>query len=274
MLSIVSDSVVTDAPILIFDSGVGGLSVLQAIRRHLPTAPVVYAMDGAGYPYGQRDDAELTARVPALLGRLVERYRPRLAVIACNTASTIALATVRDALAVPVVGTVPAIKPAAACSATRVIGVLGTRATVRQAYVDDLTRRFAADCRVLRHGAPTLVDYVESTLRDQTPADPDAPRHALAGLFEQPDGNAIDTIVLACTHFPLAADALQDVAPAHVRFVDGAEGIARRCATLLHGQPWPQHTVPGVTVTTGPANACAALAPGLARLGLAPPTTF
>lgn len=269
-----SEPVATDAPILIFDSGVGGLSVLAAIRAHLPTAPLVYAMDGAGYPYGQRGDAELTARVPALLGRLVERYRPRLIVIACNTASTIALATVRDVLAVPVVGTVPAIKPAAECSTNRVIGVLGTRATVRQAYVNDLAHRFAADCRVLRHGAPTLVDYVESTLREQSPADPHAPRHALAGLFEQPGGDAIDTIVLACTHFPLASNALQYAAPANVRFVDGAAGIARRCAALLDGQPWPQHTAAGITVTTGPIAGCAALAPGLARFGLAPPVAF
>ncbi|MGB7754576.1 MAG: glutamate racemase [Salinisphaera sp.] len=269
-----SRSVYADAPILIFDSGVGGLSVLGAVRAHLPQAPLVYAMDGAGYPYGQRDDSELAARIPALLGRLVERYRPRLVVIACNTASTIALDTVRDVLAVPVVGTVPAIKPAAERSISRVIGVLGTRATVRQAYVDDLARRFAADCRVLRHGAPLLVDYVESTLRDETAADSEAPRHALAALLDQPGGAAIDTVVLACTHFPLAMDALQRAAPAGMQFVDGAEGIARRCAALLAHQEWPEHTAGGLTVTTGQVAACSALAPGLARFGLAPPVAF
>lgn len=123
-------------PILLFDSGVGGLSVLAHVRHALPSASIVYAADNGGYPYGTKSEAEIAARVPALLGRLVERFAPRIVVIACNTASTIALAHVRAALDLPVVGTVPAIKPAALASKTRVIGVLGTEATVRQPYVD------------------------------------------------------------------------------------------------------------------------------------------
>src|SRR5688572_25572590 len=125
-------------PLLIFDSGVGGLSVLAAIRRELPTAGIVYVADSAGFPYGTKSEAEIEARVPALLGRLAERHDPRLIVIACNTASTIALDAVRSALDLPIVGTVPAIKPAAGRSKTRVIGVLGTEATVVQPYVDRL----------------------------------------------------------------------------------------------------------------------------------------
>ena len=140
-------------PLLFFDSGVGGLSVLAPARALLPNAPIVYAADNAGFPYGTRSEAEIAARVPALLGRLAERYDPRLIVVACNTASTIALAAVRAALDLPVVGTVPAIKPAARGARTRAIGVLGTEATVRQPYVDDLSARFAADCLVLRHGS-------------------------------------------------------------------------------------------------------------------------
>ena len=120
------------APILFFDSGVGGLSVLGPTRALLRQAPIVYATDSAGFPYGTKSEAELAARVPALLGRLVERFAPRLAVIACNTASTVALDHARAALDLPIVGTVPAIKPAAEISKTRVIGVLGTEATVRQ----------------------------------------------------------------------------------------------------------------------------------------------
>src|SRR5881628_453683 len=152
------------APILFFDSGVGGLSVLQPTRALLPNAPIVYAADSAGFPYGKRSEAELASRVPALLGRLVERYHPRLAVIACNTASTIALEHVRSALDMPVVGTVPAIKPAAEMSRSRVIGVLGTQATVRQPYVDDLAAKFAADCTIIRLGSPELVDLAEAKL--------------------------------------------------------------------------------------------------------------
>src|SRR5437588_255933 len=153
------------APLLFFDSGVGGLSVLEPTRALLPDAPIVYAADNGGFPYGKRSEAEIASRVPALLGRLVERFSPRIAVIACNTASTIALEHVRHALHLPVVGTVPAIKPAAAMSTSRVIGVLGTEATVRQPYVDTLAARFASDCTLIRHGSPELVELAESKLR-------------------------------------------------------------------------------------------------------------
>jgi glutamate racemase len=162
---------VTDTrPILFFDSGVGGLSVLAPTAKLLPQASLVYAADSAGFPYGTRSEAEIAARVPALLGRLAERYDPRLIVIACNTASTIALQHVRAALDVPIVGTVPAIKPAAEISRTRTIGVLGTEATVRQPYVDDLASRFASDCTVLRHGSAALVTMGEAALAGARPS--------------------------------------------------------------------------------------------------------
>lgn len=253
-------------PILFFDSGVGGLSVLAPTRALLPHAPFVYVADSAGFPYGTRSEAEIAARVPALLGRLAERYRPRLIVIACNTASTIALAAVRAALDLPIVGTVPAIKPAAEASRTRAIGVLGTDATVRQPYVDDLAARFAGDCLVLRHGSADLVQLAEAKLRgeDVPPARFEA---ALAGLFGQPGGERIDVIVNACTHFPLVVDELAAAAPHPVLFVDGSEGIARRVAFLTQGQSWPDSPGEGVAVFTGDADH-AALAPALARYGL------
>ncbi len=252
-------------PLLFFDSGVGGLSVLAPTRALLPGAPLVYAADSAGFPYGTRSEAEIAARVPALLGRLAERYKPRLIVIACNTASTIALTHVRAALDIPIVGTVPAIKPAAALSQTRVIGVLGTNATVRQPYVDDLTARFAADCTVLRHGSAELVELAEAKLRG-TETDPARYRAVLDGLFDQPDGERIDVIVNACTHFPLVETELAAAAPHPVRFVDGGPGIARRIAYLTQGQGWPSSPTPGVAVFTGPPDA--ALATALATYGL------
>jgi len=259
---------VSDArPILFFDSGVGGLSVLGPTRALLPLAPVVYVADSAGYPYGTRSEAEIAGRVPALLGRLAERYRPRLIVIACNTASTIALAAVRAALDVPVVGTVPAIKPAAALSATRTIGVLGTQATVRQPYVDDLAARFAGDCVVIRHGSAELVDLAEAALRG-APTDLAPYRAVLAGLFAQPGGEAIDVIVNACTHFPLVGDALAAAAPPGTAFVDGGPGIARRVASLTHGQAWPAHAGEGVAVFTRLDDGARALAPALRRFGI------
>ncbi len=226
------------APLLFFDSGVGGLSVLGPTRALLPNAPIVYAADSAGFPYGKRSEAELATRVPALLGRLVERFRPRLAVIACNTASTIALDHARAALDIPVVGTVPAIKPAAELSKSRVIGVLGTEATVRQPYVDDLAARFAADCTVIRHGSPELVELAEAKLAgEEVPVE--AVRAAIAPMIEQPRGDEMDVMVLACTHFPLLADEIAAAFP-NIAQVDGGPGIARRIAYLTQGQPWPR----------------------------------
>lgn len=260
------------APILFFDSGLGGLTVLGPTRALLPTAPIVYAADYAGLPYGQKSEAELAARVPALLGRLVERYQPRLAVIACNTASTIALTHVRAALDLPIVGTVPAIKPAAELTQTGVIGVLGTEATVRQPYVDDLSARFAAGKTVLRHGSPGLVTGAEAKLRGE-PVDPAVISRAVAGLTSQPGGDKLDVIVLACTHFPLLAAELQAAVGPNVRLIDGAAGIARRIAHLTDGQPWPEAAAPGIAVFTRsddrPPPPLSALAPyGLDRIEL------
>ncbi|USU10250.1 glutamate racemase [Sphingomonadaceae bacterium OTU29MARTA1] len=254
-------------PILFFDSGVGGLSVVAPTRALLPHAPIVYAADSAGFPYGVKSEAEIAARVPALLGRLVERYRPRLVVIACNTASTIALPVVRAALDVPVVGTVPAIKPAAEASRSRVIGVLGTEATVRQAYVDDLAARFAADCIVLRHGSAELVRLAEAKLAGRA-TDPGRYRAVLSGLFDQPDGKRIDVIVNACTHFPLVAAELAAAAPPGMHFVDGGPGIARRIAFLTQGQDWPVGKPHHRAVFTRLDDAERALAPALAGYGI------
>src|SRR5512132_3009477 len=236
------------APLLFFDSGVGGLSVLGPTRALLPNGPIVYAADSAGYPYGTKSEEELAARVPALLGRLVERFRPRLAVIACNTASTIALDHARAALDLPVVGTVPAIKPAAELSKSRVIGVLGTEATVRQPYVDDLARRFASDCTVIRHGSPELVELAEAKLAGET-ISIQAVHDAVVPMVLEPEGEKMDVMVLACTHFPLLADEIATAFPA-IAQVDGGAGIARRIAYLTGGQHWPAETSSGIAVFT------------------------
>ncbi len=236
-------------PILVFDSGVGGLSVLGPIRDLMPGLGIVYAADNAGFPYGIKSEAEIAARVPALLGRLVERYRPRLAVIACNTASTIALSHVRAALDLPVVGTVPAVKPAAEQSRSRVIGVLGTEATVRQPYVDRLSAEFAADCLVLRHGSARLVTLAEAKLAGETVTAADvAPE--LRGLTDQPGGDRLDMVALACTHFPLLLGELAAASPHPIGFVDGGAGIARRVAHLLGPGAGQGASQPGRAVFT------------------------
>ena len=254
------------APLLFFDSGIGGLSVLKAVQAALPNAPIIFAADYAGLPYGTKTEAEISARVPALLGRLVERYRPRLVTIACNTACTIALTHVRAALDVPVVGTVPAIKPAAELTQSRVIGLLGTAATIRQVYVDRLHAEHAADMTLLRHAAPDLVNAAELKLRGES-VDPAVYASAMAGLIDQQDGGRLDVTVLGCTHFPLVQDELQAVAPS-MKFVDGAAGIARRIVHLTKDQSWPDRPEPGIFVTTGDISALDTLLPALNSLGL------
>ena len=254
-------------PLLILDSGIGGLSVLRPIRALLPAAPLVYVADNAGYPYGTKSAAEIEARVPALLGRLAERFDPELIVIACNTASTIALDAVRAALDLPIVGTVPAIKPAAALSKTRAIGVLGTPTTVVQPYVDGLAGQFAADCTVIRHGSAELVDLAEAKLRGAATRAEDYAR-VLDGLIGQPGGERIDTVVLACTHFPLVEDELQAAAPRPLAFVDGKEGIARRTAWLLRGHEWGEEAPEGRAVFTRRDASWHAYEAGLAAFGL------
>lgn len=260
------------SPILLFDSGVGGLTVYDALRAVLPRAPVIYAADLAGLPYGTKTEAQIAARVAGLLGRMAERYQPRLACIACNTASTIALGMVRDVLEIPVVGTVPAIKPAAALTQTGAIGLIGTDATIRQAYVDDLEAAFAKGKRLLRIAAPGLVAAAEAKLRGHA-VDPALIADVHARLTAMPGGGDIDTLVLACTHFPLLAEELAAAFGAQVRQVDGAQGIARRIAQLLEGQDFAAHG-PNRFIVTGPLAAAEGLTPALAQRGFGPAEAF
>jgi glutamate racemase len=254
------------APILLFDSGIGGLSVLAELRKLLPQAPVIYAADNGGLPYGTKTEPQIAARVAGLLGRMTERFRPRLACIACNTASTIALSMVREVLELPIVGTVPAIKPAAALTRTGVIGLLGTAATIRQAYVDNLEAEFARGKRLIRHAAPDLVAAAEAKLRGEA-VDPAIYAEAARGLRAQPDGERIDTVVLACTHFPLVQHELGQALGPDIRFVDGAAGIARRIAFLTQGQEFSRNCG-DLAVFTADRQDLPRLAPALAGYGL------
>src|SRR5215469_4602531 len=161
---------------LVFDSGVGGLSVMGEVAALLPQIRLTYAADNAAFPYGTKTE-----------GALVERTGPDIVVIACNTASTTALAAVRQFLTVPVVGVVPAIKPAAASSESRVIGLLGTRATVATPYTAALIKQFADGCKVLTHGSPELVEAAERKLQGLSPGEVEIIA-AVASLFGQPGG--------------------------------------------------------------------------------------
>ena len=254
------------SPILLFDTGVGGLTVLAELRKVLPGAPVIYAADHAGLPYGTKTEAEIAARVCGLLGRMSERFHPRAICIACNTASTIALGMVREVLEVPVIGTVPAIKPAALVTQTGVIGLLGTAATVRQPYVDRLEAEFASDKVLIRHAASGLVEMAERKLRGET-LEPGAVRREVSGLLEAEHADRIDTLVLACTHFPLLEEELLQVFGPQVRLVHGAAGIARRIAAVTAGQEMAR-IAPDRFVTTGGMAVAGELADCLAEYGL------
>ena len=243
-------SAIAEAPLLFFDSGIGGMSVVNAVQAVLPKAPIVYAADYAGLPYGTKSEAEIAARVPALLGRLVERFQPRLITIACNTACTIALSHIRAALDVPVVGTVPAIKPASEITKTGVIGLLGTAATIRQPYVDRLKAEFASGKTLLRHAAPELVYAAEAKMRGEE-VDPTVYAAALAGLASQSGGAKMDVVILGCTHFPLVQKELAAEAVSGMQFVDGSAGIARRISYLTEGHAWPAKSFDNIFVTTG-----------------------
>jgi glutamate racemase len=222
--------------VLVFDSGVGGLSVLDAIAASGHALELSYAADNAWLPYGVKSDAELKQRVPALLAGMVRRWTPDGVVVACNTASTIALEEVRAALSIPVVGVVPPIKPAAALTKTGTIGLLATPATVRRAYTDDLIAQFAPDKTVVRFGSAALVEAAEQKLRGGV-SDPSAITEAIDGLFGAPGGGAIDVVALACTHFPLLLDELSVAAPGQVTWLDSGAAIARRVAQVLDAQP-------------------------------------
>ena len=257
---------VPTAPVLLFDSGFGGLSVLKEVRQVLPEAPIVYVADTAGLPYGSKTEPQIAARVAGLLGRLTERLRPRLVCIACNTASTIALGAVREVLEVPIVGTVPAIKPAAAMTRTGTIGLLGTEATIRQAYVDRLEHEFAQGKRLLRHAAPGLVGAAEAKLRGER-VDGPAIAHAVDQLRAMPGGDMIDTVVLACTHFPLVEAELGERFGDDVRFIHGAAGIARQIGRLLKGQEYARE-FPDYALVTAPETVPGALTDALKGYGM------
>lgn len=218
--------------VLVFDSGVGGLSVLDAIAAAGHAIELDYAADNAWLPYGLKSEDALRARVPALLAGLVEAWAPDAVVVACNTASTGALDAVRAALSVPVVGVVPPVKPAAARTRTGVIGVLATPATAAHAYTDALIAAFASDRRVIRFGSSALVEAAEGKLRGEA-VPPSVIEEAIDGLFGAPGGEEVDVVALSCTHFPLLRDELAAAAPRRCAWLDSGAAIARRVVEVL-----------------------------------------
>jgi len=221
--------------ILVFDSGLGGLTVLREVVAARADAHFVYVADDAFFPYGHHSEDEIIARVVPLIGELIASHAPDLVVIACNTASTLVMSHLRAAYTVPFVGTVPAIKPACAQSKTRRVSVLGTRGTVQREYTRALIRDFAQGCDVTLVGSPELASLAERALSGHAVNDQDiAAELAPCFVGEANDAAArTDTIVLACTHYPLLLDRLVRLAPWPVDWIDPAPAIARRASDLL-----------------------------------------
>ncbi len=258
--------------VALLDSGVGGLSVLGAVTAALPGASILYLADFEGLPYGAKSDAALAERLAGLQARL-EREAPLDAlVVACNTASTLALEALRAGAGYPVVGTVPPIKTAAEVSRSGVVGLLATAATVRRPYVERLIAEHAAHCRVIRVAAPGLVALAEAALRGRPPEA--AAVAAELAAFRAPEAAGLDAVALGCTHFPLIVETLDATLPG-VRWLDAAPAIARQlCRVLaprLAGRPTAAEQVAAAPLRrflfTGPEAGVAALRPALAGYG-------
>jgi glutamate racemase len=221
--------------ILVFDSGLGGLTVLREIVRARRDAHYVYVADDAFFPYGHHSEEQIIARVVPLIGELIAAHAPDLVVIACNTASTLVMSHLRREYKVPFVGTVPAIKPACAKSKTKRVSVLGTKGTVKREYTKALIRDFAHGCHVTLVGSPELASLAEAALSGIEVNDREISAELAPCFVGDGEGNSArtDTVVLACTHYPLLMDRLIRLAPWPVDWIDPAPAIARRVADLL-----------------------------------------
>jgi len=214
--------------IAVFDSGIGGLSVLSELQKILPSSEYYYCLDNAFYPYGTKTEEELIQRLTKLLPIFVRNCDARILVLACNTASTLALEAIRSVVNIPVVGVVPAIKPAANLSKSRVIGLLATEATVRRKYTDSLISDFAKDCELIKIGSRKLVDIAEAKIRGDLVSLSEISSE-LAPFFKHEN---LDTIVLACTHFDHLREEFEKLAPRDIRWVSSAGAVALRTKTL------------------------------------------
>ncbi|TDT38524.1 glutamate racemase [Halospina denitrificans] len=214
--------------ILLFDSGMGGLSIARSLWRHLPGLGIVYLADNARFPYGDRSEGEVVERCVALVEHTLAEYPCDVVVVACNTASTVVLPELRARIGQPVVGVVPAIKPAAAMSGNRRIGLLATPATVDRPYLQRLIDDYASDCEIIRVGSSELVRLAEDSLETGAVAG-----HRVEPILAPFIRGGVDTVVLGCTHFPLIRESLMAAMPGDIAWVDSGGAIARRVEQLL-----------------------------------------
>jgi glutamate racemase len=244
--------------ILVFDSGLGGLTVHRELVRARPDARFVYCADDAAFPYGDLTEDHLVARVVAVMERLIGAWRPDCIVIACNTASTLVMPHLRARFAVPFIGTVPAIKPACEQSESRMVSVLATPGTVARDYTRALIAEFGSGCDVTLVGSERLASLAEAAMRGE-PYEEALLTAEIAPCFVSSVAGRTDTVVLACTHYPLLLDAFRHLAPWPVRWIDPAPAIARRLVQILGEAPATAAAAsdnpgPGTAVLTGGAS--------------------
>ena len=254
--------------ILVFDSGLGGLTILSELRKARPDAHFVYAADNAGFPYGRLDEEALVARALDVMDRLVARHAPDLVVVACNTASTLVLPHLRRRFSMPFVGTVPAIKPAAALSASKRVSVLATPGTVARDYTRDLIQTYAGDCRVTLVGSGRLAALAEAELCGAPASDAEIGAE-IAPCFVSDENGRTDVVVLGCTHYPLLLARFERLAPWPVKWLDPAAAIGRRMLQLI-GEPQSREGAPNgaVAVFTSGEGLGPSLRQALAERGL------
>lgn len=244
------------APIAVFDSGVGGLSVLRAIRDRLPNEPLLYVADSGNAPYGDRDTAFIVERAMAIAGWMVARGAKEI-VVACNTATVVAVSTLRQHFAIPIVALEPAIKPAAEGSRSHVIGVLATSRTLESPAVARLQQQYGANTRIVLQPCPGLVEQVERGRieSDETTA---LLRRYLASSLEA----GADHLVLGCTHYAFLRDRIQALVGPDITLVDSGDAVARQTERRLPF-PAPAGSAREEFYTTGDVAAANALFPRL-----------
>lgn len=255
--------------ILVFDSGLGGLTVHAQVAAARPDARFVYVADDAAFPYGRLSESALIARVVGVMERLVAQHRPDLVVIACNTASTLVMPALRARFDIPFVGTVPAIKPAAEISESRMISVLATPGTVARDYTRGLIESYAAGCEVTLVGSKALAGLAEAVLKGET-IDDMAIAAEIAPCFRESGGRRTDVITLSCTHYPLLLEQFKRLAPWPVAWIDPAPAIARRVTQLIGAAPAGagNEAMPAIAIFTGAGTISPTLQAALAARGL------
>ncbi len=241
----------SEKTVLILDSGVGGLSVTRAIALRLPQVNLHYLADDAGFPYGAWEETALVAHICNILAKAIRCQPVDALVIACNTASTSVLPALRAQFDIPVIGTVPAIKPAAAASTSKLISVIATTGTVHRPYLTELIERFAGDVDVTRVGSPRLAHMAEDHIRGNA-IDINALAQEIRPAFVEKQGKLTDMVVLGCTHYPLLLNQLTAAAPWPVTWLDPAAAIANQLVRRLYpeaGEPLSSRSPAPVTMT-------------------------